>query len=215
MAAARLETAGAWEQAAGTGDEVREIIGAGDETFLEQMRRVVMDLRTGDRRREAVAEDRPDATWKAVVAERLPALGTGGRSLVSDRAKALIQLADPGLEGLRMPDFLPGRHALGKGAALSLARHVRPARQELKKAAEVLRKPMGPEGRPQAAAEAQHHGEGRRAAGQRWEGGHRPDRHHLETLSRTRHPGHLHDSRPHTSAQVHNRVHADVAAMET
>src|SRR4029434_3211525 len=37
LEAALLETAGAWEKDACAGDEVREIIGAVDETFLEQM----------------------------------------------------------------------------------------------------------------------------------------------------------------------------------
>ena len=44
---ALLETAGAWEQDACAGSEVREIIGAVDETFLEQMMLILMDLRTG------------------------------------------------------------------------------------------------------------------------------------------------------------------------
>ena len=84
---------------------MREIIGAVDETFLEQMMLVFMDLRTGYLLLEEVAEDRTYATWKAVVEERLTALGTGVRYLVSDRAKALIQLAEQGLECLSMPDL--------------------------------------------------------------------------------------------------------------
>ena len=105
LEAALLETAGAWEKDACAGDEVREIIGAVDETFLEQMMLVLMDLRTGYLLLEDVAEDRTYATWKAGVDARLTALGTGVRYLVSDRAKALIQLAEKGLECLSMPDF--------------------------------------------------------------------------------------------------------------
>ena len=55
---ALLETAGAWEQDACAGAEVREIIGAVDETFLEQMILVLMDLRTGYVLLEDVAENR-------------------------------------------------------------------------------------------------------------------------------------------------------------
>jgi IclR helix-turn-helix domain len=94
LEAALLETAGAWEQDACAGDEVREIIGAVDETFLERMMLVLMDLRTGYLLLEEVAEDRTYATWKALVEERLTALGTGVRYVVSDRAKAFIQLAE-------------------------------------------------------------------------------------------------------------------------
>jgi hypothetical protein len=128
---ALLETAGAWEQDACAGSEVREIIGAVDETFLEQMMLVLMDLRTGYVLLEDVAEDRTYTTWKARVEARLTALGTTVRYLVSDRAKALLQLAEHGLECLSMPDFFHCMHDLVKGSALSLARHVRHARQEL------------------------------------------------------------------------------------
>jgi len=170
---ATLETAGAWEQDACTGAEGREIIGAVEETFLEQLLRVLMDLRTGSLLLAEVAEDRTSATWKARVEARLTALGIGVRSLVSDRAKALIQLAEQGLECLSMPDCFPCMHALVTGSALSLARHGRHARQELPKAQEVLSTHTGPEGRPPGDAAAQHPVEGTRAAVQRWAEVHR------------------------------------------
>jgi len=215
LEAALLETAGAWEQDACTGDEVREIIGAVDETFLEQMMLILMDLRTGYLLLEDVAEDRTYPTWKAGVEARLTTLGTGVRYLVSDRAKALIQLAEKGLECLSMPDFFHCMHDLVKSSALSLARHVRHARQELTKAEEVLHKHTGPDGGPQGDSAAQHHVAVQRAAVQRWEGVHSTYRHHLETLSLTLHPFHLHDSSPQTSAQVHSRLQTEVAAIET
>ena len=176
---------------------------------------VLMDLRTGYLLLEEVAEDRTYATWKAGVEARLTALGTGVRYLVSDRAKALIQLAEQGLECLSMPDFFHCMHDLVKGSALSLARQVRHARQELTKAEAVLSKHTGPDGRPQGDAEAQHHVEVKRAAVQQWEEVQSTYRHHLETLSLTLHPFHLHDASPQTSVQVHRRLHAEVAAMET
>jgi len=212
---ALLETAGTWEKDACAADEVREIIGAVDETFLEQMMLVLMDLRTGYLLLEEVAEDRTYATWKAGVDARLTALGTGVRYLVSDRAKALIQLAEKGLECLSMPDFFHCMHDLVKSSALSLARHVRHARQELTKAEGVLSKATGPAGGPPDDSEAQKRVEVKRAAVQRWEGVQSTYRDHLETISLTLHPFHLYDSSPQTSAQVHSRLHAEVAAMET
>lgn len=212
---ALLETAQAWEQDACVGTEVREIIGAVDETFLEQMMLVLMDLRTGYVLLEDVAEDRTYTTWMARVEARLTALGTTVRYLVSDRAKALIQLAEHGLECLSMPDFFHCMHDLVKGSALSLARHVRHARQELTKAEEALRKPRGAEGHAQGDAVAQHHVEVKRVALQRWEGVQHAYRHHLETLSLTLHPFHLHDASPQTSRQVQSRLHAAVDAVET
>ena len=53
--------------------EAREIIGAVDETFLERMILVCMDLATGYLLLEEVAEDRTYLTWQALVEERLKA----------------------------------------------------------------------------------------------------------------------------------------------
>ena len=63
---------------------------------------VFMDLPTGYLLLEEVADDRTYATWKALVDERLKALGTDVLYLVSDRAKALIQLAE---QGLGVPEY--------------------------------------------------------------------------------------------------------------
>ena len=65
-----------WEQDGVAAGEVREIIGAVDETFLEQMMLVFQDVSTGYIVQEEVADDRTYVTWKALVDERLKALGT-------------------------------------------------------------------------------------------------------------------------------------------
>jgi hypothetical protein len=109
-----VETAHAWEREGATG-EGREIIGAVDETFLEHLMLVCMDLRSGYVLVEAAAADRTYATWKALVDERLQTLGATVLYLVSDRAKALIQLAAIGFECLRMPDFF---HCLHDGSVI-------------------------------------------------------------------------------------------------
>ena len=99
-----LETAQTWERDGITHGEVRDIIGAVDETFLEHLMLVLQDVSTGYLLLETVAEDRTYATWKAVVDQRLAELGTGVLYVVSDRAKALMQLAAQGLACLSRPD---------------------------------------------------------------------------------------------------------------
>ena len=168
MEAALLETAATWEKDGCAGGEAREIIGAVDETFLEQMMLVFMDLRTGYLLLEGVAEDRTYAPWKAVVDERLVALNTGVRYLVSDRAKALIQLAEQGLECLRMPDFFPCMHELVKSYALAIGRRLRQAQKELKHAEEVLSRQPGLDGRRQDTPKTQQPLEVKHADVQRW-----------------------------------------------
>jgi len=114
LEAALLETIEAWEQDGCAGGAMREVIGAVDETFLERMILVCMDLATGYLLLEEAADDRTYPTWKALVEERLTGLGTGVLYVVSDRAKALIQLAELGLECLSMPDFFHVTHEIVK-----------------------------------------------------------------------------------------------------
>jgi hypothetical protein len=76
LAVTIVETARTWEQDGVAAGEVREIIGAVDETFLEKMMLVFQDVSTGYMVQEEVSDDRTYATWKALVDERLQALGT-------------------------------------------------------------------------------------------------------------------------------------------
>ena len=208
------ETAQGWEQDGVAGGEVREIIGAVDETFLEQMILVFQDVPTGYIVQEEVADDRTYATWKALVDERLQTLGTSVLYLVSDRAKALIQLAEQGFECLSMPDFFHFMHDIVKSYSLALGRRMRHAHTELLEAREALARLQG---RPYAAQEApaaQALVATRQTEVTRWEEAHHTYRCHLETLSLTLHPFRLADSAPQTSAQVESHLQAAVAALE-
>src|SRR5919108_2395977 len=151
LEAALLETTAAWEQQGCASGAMREVIGAVDETFLERMILVCMDLATGYLLLEEVADDRTYTTWKALVGARLTGLGTGVLYVVSDRAKALIQLAEQGLECLSMPDFFHVVHEIIKSYSLALGRHLRQAQQALKAAKEALAQL---EGLPHAAYDA-------------------------------------------------------------
>ena len=113
-----LETAAAWEQEGVAAGEMREIIGAVDETFLQRMMLVFMDLVSGYLLFEEVAEDRTYDTWYALVEARLETLGTDVLYLVSDRAKALIKLAETGLGCLSIPDVFHLIHDLVKSYSL-------------------------------------------------------------------------------------------------
>jgi hypothetical protein len=157
-----------------------------------------------------VADDRTYATWKALVDERLKALGTSVLYLVSDRAKALIQRAEKGLECLSMPDFFHLVPEIVTSYALAVGRRLSQAHKDLAQAVAVLEGRSGLAQGTEAKAEV----EARRAEVQRWEEGQRVYRHHLETLSLTLHPFGIADSAPQTSAQVDRRLHAAVEAIE-
>ncbi len=93
-----LETTTAWEQEGIAHGEIRPIIGAVDETFLQRMMLVFMELASGYLLMEEVAVDRTYDTWDGLVKARLKTLEVGVLYLVSDRAKALIKLAQTGLD---------------------------------------------------------------------------------------------------------------------
>jgi hypothetical protein len=214
LEAALRETAETWEKDGCAGGERREVIGAVDATFLERMMLVFLDLRTGYLLWEEVAEDRTCATWKAVVDARLKALGTEGLSLVSDRAKALIQLAEQGLECLSMPDVFPCLHDLVKRSALPIGQRLRQAHQELTKAQEAIARRPGPSQVDQPDLQAQVWVEARQVEVPRWEEAHNTSRGLLETLSLTLHPFRISDAAPQSTAQVESQRQATVEAID-
>jgi hypothetical protein len=209
-----LETAATWEKdgvAMGAG---QEIIGAVDETFLERMVLILLDLPTGYIVLEATADDRSYATWKALVDQRLDALRTRVRYMVSDRAKALIQLAEKGLECLSMPDFFHLVHDIVKSYSLALGQRLKQAHQELQKAEDRLRRYQEGDTRGEAYREVTQWVAVQHAEVTQWEARQQAYRQQLETLSLTLHPFAIDDSAPQTAAQVEARLHAHVEAIE-
>src|SRR3989454_4498133 len=211
---ATLETAQAWEREGIAAKETTPIIGAVDETFLERMLLVFMDLVSGYLLFEEVAVDRTYDTWHTLVKARLEALGVGVFYLVSDRAKALIKLAETGLECLSIPDLFHLLHDLVKGYALAICSRLRQAQQALQQAQERLATcqashPDSPElQRAQALVETSD------AEVTYWENVHSAYRHHLETVSVLVHPWRLVDSTRQTSADVECQLHAATQAIE-
>jgi hypothetical protein len=205
-----VQPTAAWEQDGIAAGAMREIVGAVDETFFERLMLVFQDVSTGYLIQEEVSDDRTFATWHALGDERLEVLGTRVLSLVSDRAKALIQLAEKGLEGLRMPDVFHLVHEIVPSYSLAIGRRVRQAHKALQQAEAVLerRAELAPGAEAQAAVEA------RRAEVQRWDEVQRTYRRHLATLSLTLHPFDILDAAPQTSEQVESRLHAEVEAIE-
>jgi hypothetical protein len=203
-----LETAAAWEHEGIAEGEVRPIIGAVDETFLERMMLVFMDLVSGYLVFEEVAEDRSYDTWHTLVEARLGALGAEVLYLVSDRAKALIKLAETGLECRSVPDLFHLIHELVKSYSLALGSRLRQARQA-SLSQDQLSPPRGAETQQgQALVEASE------AEVTYWESVHSMYRHHLETVSLLVHPWRLVDSTRQTSADVERQLHTEIRAIE-
>src|SRR5215213_9311591 len=87
---------------------------------------------------EEVAGDRTYDTWYGCINERLKTLSIGGAYLVSDRAKALLKLAQTGLDCLSIPDVFHLSHDLAKGYSLAIFSRLRQAQQALTQARERL-----------------------------------------------------------------------------
>src|ERR687888_1799405 len=133
-----LETAAAWEKDGIAHGEIRPVMGAVDETFLQRMMLVFMDLATGYLLMEEVAADRSFDTWFDRTNERLTTFGTQVLYMVSDRAKALIKLAHTGLGCPSIPDLFHLGHDLAKGYSLCIFGRLRQAKRGLEQAKQCL-----------------------------------------------------------------------------
>src|SRR5712691_6358863 len=133
-----LETAAAWEKDGIAHGAIRPVIGAVDETFLQRLMLVFMDLATGYLLIEEVAADRSYAIWFDRANERLTTFGTEVLYLVSDRAKALIKLAHTGLGCPSIPDLFHLSHDLAKGYSLAIFGRLRQAKRDLEQATQRL-----------------------------------------------------------------------------
>lgn len=208
------ETTAAWEREGIAEGEVKPIIGAVDETFLSRLMLVCMDLVSGYLLLEEIAPDRTYDTWEAVVQARLKTLGAPVRSLVSDRAPALIKLAKTGLDCLSIPDVFHLVHELVKSYALAIGSRMRQARQALGQAQERRAKcqacdPEGTETELARVAVATCEAEV-----SRWERVHDAYRLHLETVSLLVHPWRVADSTPQSAQEVEGQLQAEIDALE-
>jgi hypothetical protein len=82
-----------------------KIVGGADETFFNEMIIVFMDLASGYLFVEETADDRCYETWKDKVQSVVDKCGVKIEYIVSDRAKALIKLAEKGFGCLSIPDL--------------------------------------------------------------------------------------------------------------
>jgi uncharacterized protein DUF6399/IclR-like helix-turn-helix domain-containing protein len=211
-----LETAAAWEKAGSAHGEIRPVIGAVDETFLQRMMLVFMDLATGYLLMEEVTADRSFDTWYDRANDRLTTLGTEVLYLVRDRAKALIKLAHMGLGCLSIPDLFHLSHDLAKGSSLAIFGRLRQAKRDLehaKQRLETLQQNAQAERvhieqvqtRVAACATALNHWQG---VGSAW-------RQRLSNVSRILHPWRLADSTRQTSKEVEEQLGTELEAIET
>jgi Family of unknown function (DUF6399)/IclR helix-turn-helix domain len=211
-----LETAATWEQEGIAHGEIRPVIGAVDETFLQRLMLVFMDLATGYLLMEEGATDRRFDTWYDRANDRLTTFGTKVLYLVSDRAKALIKLADTGLGCLSIPDLFHLVHDLAKGYSLSIFGRLRQAKRDLEQAKQHLEtvqknaqadraKVTQAQARVAACATSVNH----------WQGVSNAWRQRLSNLSCILHPWRLVGSIRQTSKEVEEQLRAELEAIET
>ena len=190
------------------------MVGSVDATFLERMMLVCMDLVRGDIVCEEGADDRTSETWSGRVKARLAPMQTRVVSLVSDRAQALITLAETGLECPSIPEVFPLLYALVKGDALAISRQWQAAHQALSHAQahrDQLQASGTSEPEPQAAQSAVAACE---AEVSHWEQGRATSRAHLTAMSLPVFPWRVTDSTPQTSHEVAAHLTAEVAAIQ-
>jgi hypothetical protein len=210
-----VETTQEWEREGIAQGQIGPIIGAVDETFLQCMMLVFMDLASGYLVFEETAQDRTYNTWHARVTTRLETLGTRVLYLVSDRAKPLIKLGKTGLGCLSVPDLFHLIRELVKGYGSTICLRLRQARQNLNVARERLEHSRDRDPKDDASLHAEVVVEGCQAEVERWEGIRHTYRGHLMRLSLIVHPWRTEDSTPQSSKEVQQQLEAEIEAMET
>jgi len=115
-----------------------EICAAADETTFEQDVLVLMDLSSGYILVEEEVENRQYETWLDRAQQALTPVGVRVRSLVSDRAPALIKLALEGFECPSIADLFHPLWDLSKSVGAALSRQFTQAAQKLEQAQKRL-----------------------------------------------------------------------------
>jgi hypothetical protein len=209
-----LETTEGWEREGIAQGQIGPIVGTVDATFLPRLMWVFMDRVSGYVLLEEVADDRTYETWYERVKGRLEPMQTHVLYLVSDRAKALIKLAETGLKCPSIPDLFHLLHERVKGDSLAIWRQVKTARQGLSRAQDRLaacQAEGASEGAIESARVAVATGE---AEGAHWEAVRNTYRGHLEVMSVSVHPWRVTDSMPQSSQEAEAQLAAEVAALQ-
>jgi len=126
------------QKAQGPTQTIIEICAAADETTFEQDVLVLMDLSSGYILVEEQVENRQYETWLAKAQSALTQVGVRVRSLVSDRAPALIKLALEGFECPSIADLFHPLWDLSKSVGAALSRQLTQANQKLAQAQQRL-----------------------------------------------------------------------------
>src|SRR5215468_2555540 len=211
-----LATTAAWEKDGIAHGEIRPVIGAVDETFLQRLMLVFMDLASGYLLMEEVAADRSFDTWYDRANARLTTLGTKVLYMVSDRAKALLKLAHTGLGCLSIPDLFHLSHDLAKGYALAIFGRLRHAKRELEQAKQGLEKvQQNPQAERVHIEQVQAQVAVCATALNNWQGVSSAWRQRLANVSRILHPWRLADSTRQTSQKVEEQLETELEAIET
>jgi Family of unknown function (DUF6399) len=148
------------------------------------------------------------------VKARLKTLGAEVSSLVRDRAKALIKLAQTGLDCLSIPDVFHLSHDLAQGYALAIFSRLRQAQQALTQAQEHLARAAASHPVGVKVQQAQAVVETHQAEVERWQAVRSAYRTHRANLSLILHPWSLLDSTRQTSTEVERRLQVEVTALE-
>lgn len=134
--------------------------------------------------------------------------------LVSDRAKALVKLAETGLDCLSIPDVFHLIHDLVKSYSLAIGRRLQQARRDLDQAQEHLYQCLVSLSSDPTLQQAQARVEACVAEVTRWESVRLAYRRHLERVSLIVHPWRLVDSTRQSSQDVERQLQAEINALE-
>jgi hypothetical protein len=175
---------------------------------------VFMDLVSGYILLEEVADDRTYETWYDRVKTRLEPMKTRVLYLVSDRAKALIKLAETGLKCPSIPDLFHLLYDLAKGYSLAISNRLKAAQQALSQAQMHLDKYLTSGARETETQAAQSAVAACKIEVAHWQQVRETYRAHLKAMSLQVYPWRVTDSTPQTSQEVEAQLTTEVAELQ-
>lgn len=197
------------KQGAETSDPL-EIVGGVDETFMDQMVLVMLDLPSGYLLMEEFSPNRTTQTWQDRVEKALEPFSARVRYLVSDRAKPLISLAVRHIGCRSIADLFHVSHEIAKGFSLPIQSRLNQAEKQLEEARVAALKSQTtldalPDEPQTLFAQMVEH----------WQAVQKQYRTLLQQFSQSVHPFAITDSAPQTSAVVTEHLQTTVAELET
>ena len=197
------------------GDQKREIVASGDETWFNgTLLLVLVELTSGYLIMEEEAEDRSYETWNVRAQTRLKELGLRVVHFISDRGKSLVKLATAGFGCLAGADIFHAQYDVSKWLGRSLHGKLGCASKQLSEAEAKLVKLEEKEAAPDKIEAQKQRVKEKQEKFDIIEAGKQAYSKVQRSISAVVHAFAIEDNQPHSSEQVEDRLKEQAQCFE-